>query len=275
MTLTRLLRWSVALVASALCAAAQVPALWHAHSHNDYEHEHPLFDALAQGFTSVEADIHLQDGELIVAHSRKQLRPERTLRALYLEPLRQIIRTNHGRVHLDRPGFYLMLDYKGDDQLGTGEAIHQKVCEQLAEYADILTKFDGTNVETKAVTVTLSGSRPEAMVTQEKQRWWALDGKIEALQPGIPASLTPWVSLDWADQFKWKARAPITAEEEAKLKVMVGQAHAAGRIIRFWGAPDNERFWECARRNGVDLVNTDKLHELAVWTAAHPALERP
>src|SRR5690349_20625285 len=37
------------------------------HAHNDYEHPHPLFDALAQGFCSVEADIHLVNGHLLVA----------------------------------------------------------------------------------------------------------------------------------------------------------------------------------------------------------------
>lgn len=35
-----------------------------AHAHNDYRHEQPLREALACGFTSVEADVHLVDGEL-------------------------------------------------------------------------------------------------------------------------------------------------------------------------------------------------------------------
>ena len=62
--------------------------LIHAHAHNDYEHTHPLFDALDHGFASVEADIHLVDGQLLVAHSRSEVNPERTLQALYLDPLR-------------------------------------------------------------------------------------------------------------------------------------------------------------------------------------------
>src|SRR4051812_12734941 len=33
-----------------------------AHAHNDYEHEHPLLDALEAGFASVEADVWLVDG---------------------------------------------------------------------------------------------------------------------------------------------------------------------------------------------------------------------
>src|ERR1700686_2617314 len=73
-------------------ASAQEPArvvpLRHAHAHNDYEHKRPLFDALDCGFCSVEADIWLVDGKLLVAHDRNQVKPERTLQALYLDPLR-------------------------------------------------------------------------------------------------------------------------------------------------------------------------------------------
>ena len=45
--------------------------LTNAHAHNDYEHTHPLADALEQGFCSIEADIHLVNGKLLVAHDLK------------------------------------------------------------------------------------------------------------------------------------------------------------------------------------------------------------
>ncbi len=41
-----------------------------AHAHNDYRHHRPLLDALAHGFTSVEADVFLVDDQLLVAHGR-------------------------------------------------------------------------------------------------------------------------------------------------------------------------------------------------------------
>src|SRR5271154_2391532 len=67
---------------------APITPLRHTHAHNDYEHTRPLFDALDQGFTSVEADIYLVDGQLLVGHTRSSLKPERTLEKLYLDPLR-------------------------------------------------------------------------------------------------------------------------------------------------------------------------------------------
>jgi hypothetical protein len=47
-----------------------------AHAHNDYERDEPLSDALAQGFSSVEADVWLVDGKLLVAHDLEQATPE-------------------------------------------------------------------------------------------------------------------------------------------------------------------------------------------------------
>src|SRR5262249_28110050 len=68
--------------------------LRHAHAHNDYEHKRPLFDALECRFCSVEADVWLVDGKLLVAHDRNQVKPERTLQSLYLDPLRERARRN-------------------------------------------------------------------------------------------------------------------------------------------------------------------------------------
>src|SRR5262245_7590292 len=69
------------------------------HAHNDYEHARPLLDALDHGFCSIEADIFLVDGQLLVAHDQSKLNPERTLEKLYLEPLRQRVTRNGGRVY--------------------------------------------------------------------------------------------------------------------------------------------------------------------------------
>src|SRR6478672_12695010 len=96
------------LVAAGLVVAAPATVpLKNAHAHNDYEHTRPLFDALDQGFCSVEADIYLIDGQLLVAHDRKDVKPDRTLESLYLDPLRERVKANGGRVYKDGPTIYL------------------------------------------------------------------------------------------------------------------------------------------------------------------------
>lgn len=109
---------SVSCMAVLLCVlpapadAGDVTPLPSAHAHNDYLHDRPLLDALDNGFCSVEADIFLSDGRLLVGHSRRELTAERTLQRLYLDPLRQRVRDNGGRVYRDGPTFTLLIDIK-------------------------------------------------------------------------------------------------------------------------------------------------------------------
>src|SRR5580698_9582247 len=100
------------LLASLASSRADVVPLTRAHAHNDYEHKHPLTDALAEGFCSVEADINLVDGKLLVAHSRAAVKPNRTLQSLYLDPLRERVKQYHGRVYPDGPPVWLLIDFK-------------------------------------------------------------------------------------------------------------------------------------------------------------------
>src|SRR5689334_17418060 len=50
--------------------------LYYGHSHNDYRQKHPLTDALRLGYLSIEADVFLVDGDLLVAHEREECRPD-------------------------------------------------------------------------------------------------------------------------------------------------------------------------------------------------------
>ncbi|KAI4217020.1 MAG: hypothetical protein LQ349_009072, partial [Xanthoria aureola] len=64
------------------------------HSHNDYLRPVPLFDALAAGCTGVEADVWVDSElqkDLYVGHTRKSLQRDRTLNALYIDPLLAIL----------------------------------------------------------------------------------------------------------------------------------------------------------------------------------------
>src|SRR3954451_5006734 len=76
--------------------SSEVVPLENAHAHNDYEHARPLFDALDNGFTSVEADVYPVGGDLLVGHDEKALRSTRTLEGLYLNPLAELVRRKSG-----------------------------------------------------------------------------------------------------------------------------------------------------------------------------------
>ena len=240
------------------CAASPAPnqpkPLIHAHAHNDYEHPRPLFDALDHGFCSVEADIFLVDGQLLVAHDRKGLKPERTLQSVYLDPLKKRAAENGGRIYRNGPTIVLLVDFKTN-----GEDTWPALREILSHYADILTSFEGGKVTTRAVTVILTGGRPEKLVAAEAQRFAALDGKFVDLEALHSVALMPWISEQWTKFFQWKGVGPIPVDERKKLDDYVAQVHQRGKQLRFWGAPDIEPVWREQRRAGVDWINSDKL----------------
>jgi hypothetical protein len=249
---------------SVLGVAAQNPAevqpLTHTHAHNDYEHKRPLFDALDQGFTSVEADIFLKDGQLLVGHNASSLRPERTLEKLYLDPLRERVSANGGQIYRNGPPFFLLIDVKT-----AAAPTYQRLHEVLSRYSDLLTTFRDGKVEKKAVTAVVSGNRDKAAMSAQPVRYAGLDGRPADLEGHDTASLMPWISESWGALFRWKGDGPMPPAERAKLQEMVKKTHAQGKMLRFWATPEKEAFWRELYADDVDLINTDKLAELAAF----------
>lgn len=69
-------------------------------SHNDYWRHAPLYSALAVGCTGIEADLWLQDNDLLVGHSKASLRLDWTLRQLYLDPLLDMLQGQNPQKNL-------------------------------------------------------------------------------------------------------------------------------------------------------------------------------
>jgi hypothetical protein len=228
--------------------------LIHVHAHNDYEHTHPLFDALDHGFCSVEADIYLVDGQLLVAHDRSKVKPERTLQSLYLDPLRERVKKNGGRVYPGGPECVLLIDEKTRWQ-----TIYPVLRNTLTNYADMLTTFGPEGTKTNAIRVIITGYRSKDMFAGESTRYAGVDGDLTDLDSGAPADLIPWISSNWVMSFSWRGTGPMPEAEKLRLQTIVSKAHAHGRQVRFWGSPDQPVFWREMRANDVDLINTDDL----------------
>jgi Glycerophosphoryl diester phosphodiesterase family len=237
-----------------------VTPLRRTHAHNDYEHTRPLFDALDQGFTSVEADIFLVGDQLLIGHTGSSLKPERTLEKLYLDPLRERARKNGGKIYANGPPFYLLIDVK----TAAGPA-YKRLDEVLAKYAELLTEIDSGKVAARAVTVVVSGNRDKPAMTAQRQRFAGLDGRASDLAGADPAHLMPWISDRWGAIFKWNGDGPMPADERARLREFVAKAHAQGKRVRFWATPEKEAFWRELLTADVDMINTDKLAELAAF----------
>jgi glycerophosphoryl diester phosphodiesterase len=252
-----------------------VVPLERAHAHNDYEHDRPLYDALDHGFKSVEADIWLIDGELVVSHDDPRLptteQPSGTLESLYLEPLRERVKQNGGSVYRgDRDYLTLLIDIKSED-VATYRALH----EELRKYRDIMTKFGPEGVKDGAVTAIVSGNRPRAYMEAQRVRYAAYDGRIHEDLEGNhnPQTFVPLVSQNWNNLFTWQGIGPMPEAEREKLHDIVDTAHANGQRVRFWATPElpetREAVWQELLAAEVDYVNTDNLAALESFLLAN------
>ena len=243
---------SLVFLSAAVWAADPPKPLVRAHAHNDYVHQRPLLDALDQGFCSVEADIHLVDGQLLVAHDLNKTQPGRTLQTLYLDPLRERIKAHGGRVYRDGPPCTLLIDIKTDGKT-TYPVLHQV----LEKYSDILTVFKDGVPTPGPITVIVDGARD--LIAAQPVRYATIDGGRNDLDSDAPAGLIPWISMEWKSAFKWMGQGPMPEDERARLREMVKKAHDKGRKIRFWGLPLRAAVWPELYDAGVDLLNADNL----------------
>lgn len=256
-----------ALLISFLCATlgfaqAQVRPLKNAHAHNDYEHAQPLMEALAQGFTSVEIDVFPINGEIYVAHDYpKQLDSKRTISRLYLDPLAMHMRDRTSKVYVnDTTPLYLMIDIKqAPDQA------FDLLRQTFKEYAWMI-RHKENGVYTKGlVRIFISGNRPTDKILQDPEAWMALDGRVDELGKGYTPDQMPVVSSSFGNVIKWDGQKPMPGKDFKQLKALATRVHAEGKRLRLWAAPDNPLSWKTQRKAGVDLINTDKLAELAAF----------
>lgn len=249
-----------------LQSAPSVVPLTIAHAHNDYEHARPLFDALSHGFCSVEADIFVTlEKKLLVGHNKADLKPERTLQKLYLDPLRQRIKEQGEGVFKDKNGkpipFVLLIDIK-TDAASTYPVLH----EVLSQYADMFTELRDDKVTERAITVILSGSRPSLNeLAKQSPRYAGYDGRLSDLNSDVPAHLMPMISDNWALKFGWNGNGTMSAKDQEKLDKVVQQAHSKSRKLRFWATPEKEAFWQMQLDSKIDVINTDRLNELKLF----------
>jgi hypothetical protein len=253
------------LTAAATVHADDVQPIARSHAHNDYEHERPLFDALAQGFTSVEADIWLVDGELLIGHDEADTASGRKLEDLYLAPLKALIEKQDGYVY---PGYTHSIELLIDVKSEAGPT-YRALAALLARYSDILTLFTPGAVRENAVTAVISGNRALAALSAQHVRYAAYDGRADDLGTDADAAFIPLISENWSKLFSWTGTGAFPDEQRQSLRDVVSAAHAKQRRVRFWATPEDvelrEAVWSELVAAGVDYINTDDLPALRAF----------
>ncbi len=228
------------------------------HSHNDYEQAFPFWQAWRQGFGSIEADIFLDQGELIVAHDLQQVKQRRTLDSLYLKPLLQCLQQNGGYVYADKSRqLQLMIDIKTE-----ATPTLDKLEQILRSYPQLIT--------TPSLKIVISGNRPQPASFASYPDWIKFDGDLQKIYTPGQLIRIEMLSDNFARYSKWNGKGRLPEKERDTLHKLVSQAHAAGKKIRFWNSPDMMNSWYAYMGLGIDFINTDDINGISTFLQQLP-----
>ncbi|PQB08983.1 hypothetical protein BST83_01120 [Polaribacter filamentus] len=243
------------------CSKNDTHIIIQGHAHNDYEHKRSLFDALENGFISVEADVHLINNQLYVSHFKPSvIDSTKTLENLYLKPLSNIVSKNNGSVYKNYDGFfYLMIDVK--TEADSSYVILKNI---LNKYEEIISKVNNEQKETnKPIKIVITGhkGRPYNQILEEKSTLMSIDGRFKELDKNISYELMPYISENYKHYFSYKGDGEPSSKDIKTVSEMVSKTHQEGKKLRFWASPDKEKVWRFLLDNKVDLVNVDSLQK--------------
>lgn len=236
---------------SALCFCigmqAQVSML--IHSHNDYTRDVPFWEAYSAKVSSIEADVFLKGGTLLVGHESENLTADRTFAKMYLEPIVTVFRSNGGMAWKNSAErLQLMVEIKSE----TAPAM-RKLVSMLKKYPDVFNPA----VNPEAVRVVITGNVPAPEDFEKYPAWIGFDGL-----PGVdytPGQLerVALFSTDFSNYSTWNGKGAFLPAEYRAVEELVGRIHSLGKPLRFWNAPEGVTVYYSFWNMGVDYINTD------------------
>jgi alkaline phosphatase len=220
------------------------------HSHNDYEQQVPFWTAYNEGFGSIEADIFLRTGPLLVGHDTNEIKAGRTLEEYYLRPLLSCVQKNKGYPYVDTTrSLQILIDIKTDSI-----ATLDRLVAELKRYP-LLCK-------SPSIKWVISGNRPDPSLFAGYPSFISFDGVLHYdYRPEAMARIV-MMSDDLEHYTQWNGKSVIPAGDRRKLEKAVTRSHRLGKPVRFWDAPDFINAWTQLMKLRVDYINTDHIHAL-------------
>jgi alkaline phosphatase len=246
-----------------LCITAQSQQLssqystLNAHSHNDYANVTPFRLAYNNHFGSIEADIWAVDSNLFVAHNRADIKPDRTLDALYIEPVVKLFTENKGQAWSDQQStFQLLIDLKTPV-----EPTLSLLVEKLKKYPEV---FD-PKVNVNAVRIVITGNRPDPSDFHYYPEFIFFDGILKMKYDEKQLKRVALYSENLRNIISWNGVGEINEKEKIRLQSVIDSVHSIDKKIRFWNAPDNINAWSTLINMRSDYINTDQIVKLSEY----------
>jgi alkaline phosphatase len=237
-------------------AEAQYTTL-NAHSHNDYANEIPFWLAYNNHFGSIEADIWAVKGDLFVAHNTSDIKPERTLDLLYIQPIVKLFKENKGKPWKDLPAtFQLLIDLKTKV-----EPTLSLLVDKLKQFPEV---FD-PKVNENAIRIVITGNRPDPTEFSKYPDFIFFDGNIGKKYNEQQLMRIPLFSENLKTIISWNGAGTMSIKEKIRLQSVIDSVHSLNKKIRFWNAPDDINAWNTFMNMKSDYINTDHIIKLSEY----------
>lgn len=223
------------------------------HSHNDYEQAAPFWAAWQQRFGSIEADIWLVGGKVLIGHDTNEIKSGRTLEEYYVKPLQACIERNHGYPYSDTTRhLQILIDVKADSVA------------TLAAMIALLDKYPALE-HCPSLKWVISGNRPAPALYTSYPPFIAFDGILHGQYTPSELTRIAMMSDDLRHYTRWDTRTGIPATGLDSLRQAIGRSHALHLPVRLWDAPDFPAAWRQLMQLQVDYLNTDHIADLAAY----------
>ncbi|MCC8173590.1 MAG: alkaline phosphatase [Odoribacter sp.] len=226
------------------------------HSHNDYFQNVPFYTAYGNRFASIEIDVFLRGDELYVAHEPAEIKENRTIERLYIQPLLEQIELNEGKIYPEGGSLQFLIDLKTEAE-PTLRCLETKL-QPIRRYFD-------THTNPQAVRLVISGNTPFPDKFKDFDSIFYFDGRPNIRYTADQMERIALYSAPFAYFSNWNGLGRIPEKEYQAVKHLVDSIHTLGKPVRFWGNPDTKTTWQCFVKLGVDYINTDSPNQLAAF----------
>lgn len=241
------------LITPAVFAQQRVYTAANGHSHNDYRQNIPFLLAYYAGMGSIEADVYLRDGRLLVAHDKEELPTAKTLESLYLQAITKVPPDTARKLQL-------LIDIKE-----SYKDVIPALVKALQPYLHDLNRH--------AVRIVLSGNIPPPENFADYPDYIFYDGRPGILYTPAQLKRIAMISDNLRNYSVWNGKGTPTPEDAKKLTAVVRQAHDNGKPFRFWGTKDNPNTWSELEKLGADWIGTDHPEDLRSFYAGRERLQ--
>jgi len=223
------------------------------HSHNDYEQSIPFWLAWQAGFGSIEADIWLQEGRVLIGHNREEIKAGRTLEEYYIKPLLSCLEKNNGHPYSDTTRrLQMLIDVKADSVAA------------LAALIQLLGKYPALE-QCPYIRWVISGNRPAPALYTSYPSFIAFDGILGRTYTPEALSRIVMMSDDLRRLTHWNGLTELPPADRRLIETAIRDAHQQHLPVRFWDAPDTPAAWKQLMDLHADYINTDHIRELAAY----------